>query len=292
MILGNPTTREETTMVKGSGKGWLRRKKGATLFCWRNADAVERSRVIGSAKMNDKTAWAKIGELGLDKQVANTDSCSVIFGELAEKYLAKYPFNKKSTKDLYEQVIRNVLMTKWTDAIAISIKASELKSWLLSLDVSDCTRGKYRARMSHVYEWAKSEELIPEFIQGTNGIVSSNPCTRVKGPEFSQESDYEALTLEVEDTFKLLSEIKGKNGEYEIALLVATCGFRISEALGLRWRDIVWDKRSRSNPPDLCPQHSAGGRQNPAQPKPSGSSSSCIERSCHLETRNHVQRRG
>jgi len=55
-------------------------------------------------------------------------------------------------------------------------------------------------------------------------------------------ADYEALTLEVEDTFKLLSEIKGKNGEYEIALLVATCGFRISEALGLRWRDIVWDK--------------------------------------------------
>jgi integrase len=242
MILGNPKTREETSMVKGSGKGWLRRKKGATLFCWRNADAVERSCVIGSAKMDDKTAWAKVGELGLDKRLANTDSSSVTFGELAEKYLAKYPFNKKSTKDLYEQVIQNVLMPKWTDAVAINIKASELKSWLRSLDVSNCTRGKYRGRMSHIFEWAKSEELIPEFIQGTNGIVTSNPCTRVKGPEFSQESDYEALTLEVEETFKLLSEIKGKNGEYEVALLVATCGFRISEALGLRWRDIVWDK--------------------------------------------------
>jgi hypothetical protein len=100
MILGNPKTREETSMVKGSGKGWLRRKKGVTLFCWRNADAVERSRVIGSAKMDDKTAWAKVGELGLDKRLANTDSSSVTFGELAEKYLAKYPFNKKSTKDL------------------------------------------------------------------------------------------------------------------------------------------------------------------------------------------------
>jgi integrase len=192
--------------------------------------------------MDDKTAWAKVGELGLDKRLANTDSSSVTFGELAEKYLAKYPFNKQSTKDLYEQVIRNVLMPEWTDAVAINIKASELKSWFLSLNVSDCTRGKYRARMSHTYEWAKSEELIPEFVQGTNGIVSSNPCTRVKGPEFSQESDYEALSLEVADMFKVLSEIRGKNGEYEIALLVATCGFRISEALGLRWRDIVWDK--------------------------------------------------
>ena len=73
-------------------------------------------------------------------------------------------------------------------------------------------------------------------------FVSSNPCTRVKGPQFSQETGYEALALEVEDTFRLLSEIEGNGGEYEIALLVATCGFRISEALGLQWRDIVWEK--------------------------------------------------
>ena len=229
-------------MVKGSGKGWLRRKKGATLFCWRNAEGLERSRAIGSANMDEKTAWAKVGELGLDKQIVNTDPLRTTFGELAEKYLAKYPFNKQSTKDLYEQVIRNVLMPKWTNAVAISIKASELKSWLLSLDISNCTRGKYRGRMSHIFEWAKSEELIPEFVQGTNGFQSSNPCTRVKGPQFSQETNYEALALEVEDTFKLLSAIKGNSGEYEIALLVATCGFRISEALGLQWRDIVWDK--------------------------------------------------
>jgi integrase len=30
--------------------------------------------------------------------------------------------------------------------------------------------------------------------------------------------------------------------EYELALLVATCGLRISEALGLRWRDILWHR--------------------------------------------------
>jgi integrase len=229
-------------MVKGSGKGWLRRKKGATLFCWRNVEGMERSFVIGSAAMDEKSAWAKVGELGLQKRVLNTDPFSVTFGELAEKYLANFPFNKKSTRDLNRQVIRNVLMKRWTSAIAINIEARELKSWLLSLNVSNCTRGKYRGQMSHVYEWAKSEELIPEFVHQTNGIVSSNPCTRVKGPEFSQESSYEALALEVEDTIKLLSEIKGKNGEYEISLLIATSGLRISEALGLQWRDILWDK--------------------------------------------------
>jgi len=72
------------------------------------------------------------------------------------------------------------------------------------------------------------------------GFQSSNPCSRVKGPQFSQESDYEALSLEVEDTFALLSELQ--QPEYEISLLVATCGLRSSEALGLKWCDILWER--------------------------------------------------
>jgi len=38
----------------------------------------------------------------------------------------------------------------------------------------------------------------------------------------------------------VLSELK--RPEHELALLVATCGLRISEALGLKWRDILFDK--------------------------------------------------
>jgi len=220
-------------------RGWLRRKKGSTLFCWRNAEGMERSRTLGSADMNEKTAWAKVGELGLDKLVANTDPEHITVGELAKRYFAEYRFNKTSTKELHVQIINNVLMTRWSDAEAVKIGAKELKSWFLSLDVSDSTRGKYRNITSHLFTWAVSEELIPEFIAGVQGgFVSSNPCSRVKGPEFSQQSEYEALALDVEDSFALLSQLK--QPEYELSLLVATCGFRISEALGLRWRDILW----------------------------------------------------
>jgi integrase len=62
----------------------------------------------------------------------------------------------------------------------------------------------------------------------------------VKGREFSRVTVYEALALEIEDTFKVLSELQ--QPEYEFALLVATCRLRISEALGLRWRDVLWDR--------------------------------------------------
>jgi hypothetical protein len=35
-----------------------------------------------------------------------------------------------------------------------------------------------------------------------------NPCTHLKGRQFSQVSSYEALALEVEGTFKVLSELR------------------------------------------------------------------------------------
>lgn len=95
------------------------------------------------------------------------------------------------------------------------------------------TRGKYRSIMSSMFSWGQCEGLIPrgeEF----------NPLNYVKGREFSSQSGYEALALEPEDVLRILAGLQ--RPEYEIALLVATCGLRISEALGLRWKNILWDR--------------------------------------------------
>jgi len=214
-------------------KGWFRRKKGKLVYYWYNANRKERSRVIGLDSMTDEEGWLKVGELGLDKLVAKSDPVLITFGELAEKYLANYPFNKQSTKELHEQIVTNLLLPKWGDAEAINIDPPRLKAWFLGFDVESSTRGKYKSIMSGVYSWGQCEVLIPRGEQ-------FNPCRYVKGREFSQVTGYEALVLEIEDTFKVLSELK--QPVHELALLVATCGLRISEALGLRWRNILWGR--------------------------------------------------
>jgi integrase len=214
-------------------KGWLRRKKGRLMYCWYNANGNERSKVIGLSSMTDDEGWLEVGVLGLDKLVAKSDPVLVLFGELAEKYLANYPFNKQSTKGLHEQVVRHVLLPKWSDAKAIDIDPPKLKVWFLGFDVESSTRGKYKSIMSCVFSWAQCEGLIPRGEQ-------FNPCRYVKGREFSQVTAYEALALEIEDTFKVLSELQ--QPEYQLSLLITTCGLRISEALGLRWRNILWDR--------------------------------------------------
>lgn len=214
-------------------KGWFRRKKGKLVYCWYNANGRERTSVIGLASMTDGEGWLRVGELGLDKLVANSDPVNITFGELAEKYLANYPFNKQSTKKHHEQVVKKLLLAKWADTEAINVDPRKLKAWFLAFDVESSTRGKYKNVMSGIYTWGQCEGLIPRGEQ-------FNPCRYVKGREFSQVTSYEALALEIEDTFKVLSELH--QPEYELALLVATCGLRISEALGLRWRDILWDR--------------------------------------------------
>jgi hypothetical protein len=60
----------------------------------------------------------------------------------------------------------------------------------------------------------------------------------VKG--FSSVSDYEPMTLEPEQTYRVL-ELLGQP-EYTLLLLIAATGLRMSEALGLRWMDILWEK--------------------------------------------------
>jgi integrase len=214
-------------------KGWFRRKKGKLVYYFYNANGDERSKVVGLDTMTDEEGWLRVGNLGLDKLVAKSDPVFITFGELAEKYLANYPFNKPSTKKHHQQVVKKLLLPMWADTEAINIDPRRLKAWFLGFDVESSTRGKYKSVMSGVYSWGQCEGLIPrgeEF----------NPCRYVKGREFSQVTGYEALALEIEDTFKVLSELK--QPEYELALLVATCGLRISEALGLRWRNILWDR--------------------------------------------------
>ena len=219
-------------MAKGN-RGWFRRKKGALVYCWLNNAGKERTKVVGPATMSDINGWIAVGELGLDKLAGKSDPTRVTFGELAEKYLANYPFNKQSTKLHHEQVVRNLLIPQWADAEAINIAPRKLKAWFLEFEVESSTRGKYKNIMSGAYSWAQREGLIPRGEQ-------YNPCRYVKGREFSQVTSYEAVAVEIEDIFAVLLELR--QPEYELALLVATCGLRISEALGLKWRDILWDR--------------------------------------------------
>jgi hypothetical protein len=128
MMTAVPVAQNEKKMAKGNNKGWFRRKKGSLVYTWLNDAGKERTKVVGPDTMSDAEGWIRVGELGLDKLASKPDPTKITFGALAAQYLDRYPFNKLSSRELHEQIIRKLLLLKWGDAVAIEIEPRELKA--------------------------------------------------------------------------------------------------------------------------------------------------------------------
>ncbi len=219
--------------------GWFRRKKGKLVYCWKVEDPAsgkrkERSRVVGPDTMSDQEGWQKAGvlkEKGEIKMDMEGPSLRFTFRELAAYYLANKEWKKRSTKDHHTQIINTLLTPRWGTEIAVEIKPKSIKPWLRSLDVEEPTQSKYKGVMSAVYRFAQAEGLLPLGEQ-------YNPVRYVLG--IASQSDYEAAVFTPEQTIRVLELLP--QPVYALLVLVAATGLRISEALGLRWSEILWDR--------------------------------------------------
>jgi integrase len=225
--------------MANDSRGWFRRKKGKLVYCWIVKDAAtgnnkERSLVLGPKSMSDTEGRERVGVLKKEGKIRMDDvvrADKILFSELAAYYFANKEFKKQSTEDHYDQVINSMLVPRWGNRTAIEIRPVEVKRWLKTLKMEDSTRAKYRSVMGAVYTFAQSEGVIPLGLE-------NNPLHYVNG--FSAVSEYESITLEPKQTFDVLEQLQ--QPEYTLLLLIAATGLRQSEALGLRWDCVLWEK--------------------------------------------------
>jgi integrase len=222
-------------MAKES-RGWFRRRKGSLVFCWsivrpEDGKRVERSRFLGPESMSDKEGWVKVGKLELGGRAIKSCNLKPTFHQIASFYLGNKEFRKESTKSLHKQIVNDILVPRWGARVAVEIRPREIKGWLKTLGVQEPTRYKYKTVMGTVYTFAQSEDMLPLGQE-------NNPVHYVKG--IAASSDYEAIILTPEQTLRVLEFLE--QPERTLTLLVAATGLRISEALGLRWCDLLYEK--------------------------------------------------
>jgi len=133
--------------------------------------------------------------------------------------------------------------------VAVEIKPKEILGWLRSQTFEECgddglensTLGKIKTVMGAVYRHAQFEELIPQTVapNASGQLKASNPVTFVR---WSNKTDYEAFILKPEQTMAVLDLLV--QPEYTLLLMVAATGVRISEALALKWRSVLYDQNS------------------------------------------------
>lgn len=218
---------------------WFRRKKGKLVYYWKVEDPAtgkmkERSRVVGPEAMPDEEGWQQVGVLKQKGEIytdVDRPMLKTTFREIAAYYLANKERKKLSTKDLHHQVINTLLVPRFGDEVAVEIKPKSIKAWLRSLGVEEPTQYKYKSVMGGVYRFAQAEDLLPR-------DERYNPVSYVMG--IAAISDYEAAVFTPEQTLRMLDLLP--QPIYTLLVLVAATGLRISEALGLRWRAILWDR--------------------------------------------------
>jgi integrase len=235
-------------MAQRHQRGWLKKEKRSQGETWmlffrtvRESDGkrVENKVPIGLVKdfSGKSAAWAEVERQHLHINKVDFRG-RVMFADLAGHY-SEHELGEQTesvnpkahtTIGAYKRVLRNRLVPRWGNRVALSIEPLEIEQWLKALKreegLENPTLDKMRRLMALVYKHGQRYGLIPR-------NEEANPMRFVR---CKTTSEYEAMILSPEQAFAVMLNLP--EPERTLTLLAAGTGLRISECLGLQWQDV------------------------------------------------------
>jgi integrase len=233
-------------------RGWLKKEKRSHGETWvlffrtvRKSDGKRVQNKISICLVKDfsskHSAWEEVERQHLQINPVDFRGC-VTFADLAHHYSEHelveptesiHP-KAHTTIRGYERALRNRLLPRWGNRVALSIEPLEVEQWLTSLKgqegLANPTLDKMRRVMSLVYKHSQRYGLIPR-------NQESNPMRFVR---CKTTTEYEAMILTPEQAYAVLLNLR--EPERTLTLLAAGTGLRISECLGLQWQDVSFSE--------------------------------------------------
>ena len=158
-----------------------------------------------------------------------SNGTTVSFGAVIQRYLAEEIPERPSTASRYRCWLKNHVEPKWRDYPIEQIKPLLVEDWLKKLNLAPKSKSHLKNLMRVLFNAAMRWELIP---------YQHNPMSLVRVKDGSKRQR-QPKALSVEEFRKLLEHIPEP---FRTMCIVAMClGLRVSEILGLRWRDIDWE---------------------------------------------------
>ena len=221
------------------------RRKGSAVWVyrWREIDPSGkpkmRALVIGTVKQysTESAAWKAVETLRLDinYHTSRPAGSPETFEQLAKHYqMIELDLEKPSerkvyqTKQTYEIYLRTRIVPRWGEYRLRDVQAVAVERWLGSIhDLSNGSKSKLKGIMSDVYQHAIRYGWLTHEENPLLAVRQSQKRERVTEP--LEAAEFRALMLELPHKMRV------------IGIVAATTGLRISEVLGLKWKDIGWE---------------------------------------------------
>jgi integrase len=213
-----------------------KRIKTWNFFWWEGGK--RRSKVIGPMRDYPTKASAWRAAKALRQMVENQVKISSINAPTVKILVTQYREEKMpqraSTRRGYETWLNNHLIPKWGDCELTDLQARPVEMWLDSLKLAPKSKVHIRGLLHVLWDYAMWRGDIP---------TARNPMELVRVKDASQRvRKTRSLTVE---QFRLLLETVGSDVCLRTMLLLAVSfGLRISEVLGLKWRDVDWLRKT------------------------------------------------
>jgi integrase len=161
----------------------------------------------------------------------NPNDGVVTFGAVIDRYLVEELPERHSTARGYQCWLRNHIRPQWGEYPMREIRPLAVEHWLKGLDLAPKSKGHLKNQMRIVFNCAMRWELLS---------YQANPMGFVRVRDVSKRVR-EPVVLTVEQFHQVLKHIPEP---YRTMCIIGAClGLRISEVLGLQWRDFDWEKR-------------------------------------------------
>jgi integrase len=242
----------------GSLKKVWRIREGKNCRMWllrfrvrKDGRRVENGTIIGSLTEfpTKEDAWKEVDRLSIrafiNKDSAPEVTMTRVFAEYMNKVhgleydlstrsweAVKGSRRAKTTTASTKSYVKNHIMPQWGSHVADKITKRDLRDWLYLLrddgEFAGPTVSKIKTMIGTIYNWAQFE-----------GLVTTNPATGWRLEDVG--SDYVPVIVEPEQVKQIIMLLS--NPMHQMLVLVcASTAIRSSEACGLKWRDIDWNK--------------------------------------------------
>jgi integrase len=226
-------------MTRQTGSVVFDKRRKTWNFLWRE-NGQRRSKLLGTvSELRTKTEARRAAEslqrtLQQESARQNTPTVRSLIGSYR---VEKMP-ERMSTRRGYDGWLNNYILPKWGDCELTKLQARPVELWLDSLKLAPKSKVHIRGLLHVLWDYAMWRGDIP---------TARNPMELVKVKNASHRArKTRSLTVE---QFQLLLEAVGNDACWRTILLLAVSfGLRISEVLGLKWKDVdCWARRSALN---------------------------------------------